>query len=178
MAYEILKDLDLTNEELEYALRKAKGIILGFAMEYRAAQFLRNMGYERVTTVDMPSHDIEAKLKGETFYIEVKASRYSPTKEYSGHKIGMIVELGDRHLTLTMTPEPRIMKTLEILSPPKRLLYDFLTSVKQNDLEKMRSILTEENIKVLKTYSRVILEFVQKYGSFDKAIIKEFTEIL
>ena len=83
-ALQLLKDeYGFTDDELQYAVNRAKGIIMGFAMEYRARIVLESMNFVNIRSVDLPTHDIEAERDGNKYFVEVKASKRSPTKEYS-----------------------------------------------------------------------------------------------
>ncbi len=158
-------DQQLNREEIEYALKKARGIIIGYAMEYRALRILEKQGFKDLKLVTAPTHDIEATRNGKKYYIEVKASRYNPTKHYTSWKIAMITLLNGEHYTLIIRPDnkPVLKPTKEILSPPKRTLYSLLKAIKNKDLEQLRKLATQpETKKTLKQYSRTIKWFTQK----------------
>lgn len=72
---ELISEYGFDEEEINYALMRAKGIIFGFAMEYRARKILQDMNFENIRSVDMPTHDIEAEKDGVKYYVEVKASK-------------------------------------------------------------------------------------------------------
>ena len=58
-ALQLLKDeYGFTDDELQYAVNRAKGIIMGFAMEYRARIVLESMNFVNIRSVDLPTHDI------------------------------------------------------------------------------------------------------------------------
>jgi len=129
----LFSELGLDEDELEYALRKAKGVIIGYAMEYRAVKILRQMGFKDIKLVTSPTHDIEAVKDGKKCYIEVKASKYSPTKHYTAWKIAMIALLDGEHYTLIMkNGEYALVRTRSILSKPKQQLFDCLLEIKNN----------------------------------------------
>jgi len=78
---QVLKEqYGFTEEELEYAINRARGIIMGFAMEYRARMVLESMNFVNIRSVDLPTHDLEAERDGNKYFVEVKASKRSPTK--------------------------------------------------------------------------------------------------
>ncbi|MEM0113571.1 MAG: hypothetical protein QW253_03155, partial [Metallosphaera sp.] len=111
-ALELLKEqYGFSEDEIEYAIDRAKGIIMGFAMEYRARLVLESMNFVNIKSVDLPTHDIEAERDGNKYFIEVKATKRSPTKEYSAYKLAMIAKLDGTHLTLMMTPKPNLVIT-------------------------------------------------------------------
>lgn len=163
---------DLSDDELEYALEKAKGIILGYAMEYKAIRVLEKMNFTNVKYVDLPTHDLEAERCGEKYYIEVKASRKSPTKEYSAHKIAMIAMLDGIHLTLVMKPSPHLFNTEDILSFPKKILLNFFRSAYRGDVEKLKEMISDEKTRtVLLGYERIIRSYSSKYTGESLKII-------
>jgi hypothetical protein len=154
-----LKEIGIGEEELVYALKKAKGIIYGYAMEYKAVKLLMDMGFKEVKLVDMPTHDIEAEKENKTFFIEVKASKRSPTKNYSAHKLAMMASLKGNHLTLIMGDNVRLVETKEILSKPKRLLYEFLLALSnENKEEIVRMMKNQDYREVIMSYNQVIKE--------------------
>lgn len=162
---DVLVNQCLDKDELEYALRKARGIIIGYAMEYRAFKILENQGFQNVELVMAPTHDIEAVKNGKKYYIEVKASRYNPTKHYTAWKIAMITLLEGEHYTLMLRPgyKPVLRPTQEILSHPKKTLYWILKAIKNKDLDKLRKLIEKkENREILKQYSRTIKWFTEK----------------
>ena len=162
---EALVDQRLDREELEYALRKARGIIIGYAMEYRALKILENQGFEKIRLATAPTHDIEAVKNDRKYYIEVKASRYNPTKHYTAWKIAMITLLDGEHYTLIIRPSsnPILKPTIEILSPPKKILYYILKAIKDGNLAELRKIVEkQENKKILKQYTRTIKWFTER----------------
>jgi len=129
----LFNELGLDEDELKYALRKAKGVIIGYAMEYRAIKILRQMGFKDIKLVTSPTHDIEAVRDNKKYYIEVKASKYSPTKHYTAWKIAMIALLDGEHYTLIMkNGEYRLVETKNILSKPKRQLLEYLLEIKSD----------------------------------------------
>ncbi len=126
--------IEVNEDELEYALRKARGIIIGYAMEYRAVKILRQLGFQDIKLVTSPTHDIIALKNGQKYYIEVKASKYSPTKHYTAWKIAMIALLEGEHYTLIIRDnEYRLEKTINILSKPKQQLYRALLKIKKGE---------------------------------------------
>ncbi len=158
-------DQQLDREEIEYALKKARGIIIGYAMEYRALRILEKQGFKDLKLVAAPTHDIEATRNGKKYYIEVKASRYNPTKHYTSWKIAMITLLNGEHYTLIIRPDnkPVLKPTKEILSLPKKTLYSLLKAIKNKDIEQLRKLANQpETKKTLKQYSRTIKWFTQK----------------
>ena len=152
----VLDELELEDNELEYAIRKARGIILGYAMEYRAVNILKKMGFQQIKLVTSPTHDIEAVRDEKKYYIEVKASKYSPTRHYTAWKIAMIVLLDGEHYTLTIRGDNyKLEKTRDILSKPKQQLYDYLVKLKEaNTVEGLE--------KQLEQYKNVIEWFKQQ----------------
>ncbi len=127
-------DIEVDEDELRYALRKAKGIIIGYAMEYRAMKILKQLGFQDIKLVTSPTHDIVATRNGQKYYIEVKASKYSPTKHYSAWKIAMIALLDGEHYTLIVRDnEYHLEKTINILSSPKQQLYKALVKIKKGE---------------------------------------------
>ena len=165
-------DQQLDREEIEYALRKARGIIIGYAMEYRALKILEKQGFKNIKLVTEPTHDIEATKNNKKYYIEVKASRYNPTKHYTAWKIAMITMLDGEHYTLIMRPDnkPLLKPTQEILSPPKKTLYQILRAIKNKDLAMLRRLVkNKENIETLKQYIRTIKWFTEKIRKQQKA---------
>ncbi|BCU68368.1 hypothetical protein HS7_18050 [Sulfolobales archaeon HS-7] len=157
---ESLKKLGLSEEEIDFAIERAKGIILGYAMEFRAKNLLEEWGYKEVIYVDLPTHDLEAVKDGERYYIEVKATNHSPTKEYSGFKLAMLVPLSKRHLTLVMRPEPKLYFTVEVLSKPKRELLEFMYNVITNNVDNLNILLREKEVlDNLKKYSSALKFF-------------------
>ncbi|MCG2909943.1 MAG: hypothetical protein RXQ80_01785 [Sulfolobaceae archaeon] len=162
---EIKEIYGLTDEELEYAIEKAKGIILGYAMELRAIKVLESMNFRNIRYVDLPTHDLEAEKCGNRYYIEVKASKKSPTREYSAHKLAMIAMLDGTHLTLVMNPSPHLFETEDILSEPKRILYRFFKYAYKGETESLKSLISDEKYKViLSNYQRVIKYYMGKYN--------------
>lgn len=162
---EIKEIYGLTDEELEYAIEKAKGIILGYAMELRAIKVLESMNFRNIRYVDLPTHDLEAEKCGNRYYIEVKASKKSPTREYSAHKLAMIAMLDGTHLTLVMKPSPHLFETEDILSEPKRILYRFFKYAYKGETESLKSLINDEKYKViLSNYQRVIKYYMGKYN--------------
>ncbi|TRM74692.1 hypothetical protein DJ523_04325 [Sulfolobus sp. E5] len=163
--HEILTNYEFDEEEINYALMRAKGIIIGFAMEYRARKVLQQFNFENIKSVDMPTHDIEAYKDGVKYYVEVKASKKSPTREYSAYKIAMIALLDSIHLTLTMIPKPNLLVTEEILSEPKRILYRFFRLLYAKQYDEIKVFLeNEKNREVLSSYYTVIKSFSDKYN--------------
>lgn len=158
-------EFGFTDEELDYALNRAKGMIFGFAMEYRARRVLEELNFTNIRFVDLPTHDLEAEKDGAKYFIEVKATKKSPTKEYSAYKIAMMARLDGTHLTLVMVPKPSLMPTEEILSKPKRVLYDFFKLLFKGDSEKLKEFLSDDNNKlILSTYGKVIYYYAGKTG--------------
>ncbi len=158
-------DHHLDREEIEYALKKARGIIIGYAMEYRALKILEKQGFKNIKLVTTPTHDIEAVKNNKKYYIEVKASRYNPTKHYTAWKIAMITMLDGEHYTLIIRPgnKPLLKPTREILSPPKKTLYQILRAIRNKDLERLRKIIVKpENKTIIKQYARTIKWFTEK----------------
>ncbi|ARM75145.1 hypothetical protein [Acidianus manzaensis] len=167
-----LKDeFGFTDEELNFALDRAKGMILGFAMEYRARKVLEELNFTNIKSVDLPTHDIEAEKDGVKYFIEVKASKKSPTKEYSAYKIAMMAKLNGVHLTLVMIPKPNLMPTEEILSKPKRVLYEFFKIFFSGNSSQLKEFLEDNNNKtILLSYDKVISHYIQeipKNNSFE-----------
>ena len=163
----------LSEEDIEYAIEKAKGIILGFAMEYKAIRVLEDMNFKNIKYVDLPTHDIEAEKCGQKYYIEVKASSKSPTKEYSAHKLAMIAMLNGIHLTLVMKPSPHLFNTEEILSVPKRVLFNFFKYAYQGDTESLKALLSDEKTReILLSYERIIKAYSGKYSEKSLSIIQ------
>ncbi len=166
-----LADQRLDRDELEYALRKARGIIIGYAMEYRALKILEKQGFRNIKLVTAPTHDIEAVKNGKKYYVEVKASRYNPTKHYTAWKIAMITLLDGEHYTLIMRPDnrPVLKPTQEILSHPKKTLYQILKAIKNKDLAKLRKLMEKsENREILKKYTRTIKWFTEEINQQQK----------
>ncbi|WP_229768082.1 hypothetical protein [Sulfodiicoccus acidiphilus] len=153
----------MTDEEISYALKRARGIIFGFGMEFRAKSVLESMNFEEVRGVDLPTHDIEAIRGGVKYFIEVKATRKSPTKGYSAHKIAQLALLDGPHMTLVMYPEPKLYLTEEVLSEPKRMLLFLLKQVKNGNLEAVKKIV-EIGGDFLRPYEAVIMDFSRKYS--------------
>lgn len=154
-------EFGFTDEELDYALYRAKGIIFGFAMEYRAKKILEEMSFTNIQFVNLPTHDLEAEKDGVKYFIEVKATKRSPTKEYSAYKIAMMAKLNGSHLTLVMIPKPNLVPTEEILSRPKRVLYEFFKLVFRGDIERLNEFLKDDgNKSILSTYGKVIKHFL------------------
>lgn len=173
----ILEDLKstygLSEQDIEYAIEKAKGIILGFAMEYKAIRVLEDMHFDNVKYVDLPTHDIEAEKSGQKYYIEVKASSKSPTKEYTAHKIAMIAMLDGIHLTLIMKPTPKLLMTEEILSEPKKILLNFFKYAYKGETESLKMLLSDDKTKeVLLGYERIIKTYITKYKEDSLSIIE------
>ncbi|MDT7860646.1 MAG: hypothetical protein RRA45_00275 [Saccharolobus sp.] len=161
---ELISEYGFDEEEINYALMRAKGIIFGFAMEYRARKILQDMNFENIRSVDMPTHDIEAEKDGVKYYVEVKASKKSPTREYSAYKVAMIALLDGIHLTLVMIPKPNLLLTEEILSEPKRILYRFFRLAYMKQIEELKIFLeNEKNREVLSSYSNVIKTIYDRY---------------
>ncbi|QKR00509.1 hypothetical protein GWK48_09105 [Metallosphaera tengchongensis] len=151
------EEYGFTDDELEYGVSRAKGIIMGFAMEYRARLVLESMNFINVKYVDLPTHDIEAEKNGSKYYVEVKASKRSPTKEYSAYKLAMIAKLSGTHLTLLMTPKPTLLNTEDILSEPKRILLNFFRLAINNKDDELKKFLEDEkNKKIILSYDKVI----------------------
>ena len=165
----------LSEEDIEYAIEKAKGIILGFAMEYKAIRILEDMDFKNIKYVDLPTHDIEAEKFGQKYYIEVKASKKSPTREYSAHKLAMIAMLGGTHLTLVMKPTPHLFNTEEILSLPKKVLFNFFKYAYEGDIENLKTLLSDEKTReILQNYERIIKAYSSKYSERSLSIIQVF----
>ncbi|WP_236753038.1 hypothetical protein [Acidianus sp. HS-5] len=157
---ELINEYGFTDEEINFALERAKGIIFGFAMEYRARKVLEEYNFTNIKSVNLPTHDIEAEKDGEKYYVEVKASKKSPTKEYSAYKIAMIAQLHGIHLTLVMLPSPKLYITEEILSEPKRVLLEFFKILFNNESEKLKEFLSnDKNRKIVESYSKVIVHY-------------------
>jgi predicted RecB family endonuclease len=157
---DLINEYGFTDEEINFALERAKGIIFGFAMEYRARKVLENYNFTNIKSVNLPTHDIEAEKDGEKYYIEVKASKKSPTKEYSAYKIAMIAQLHGIHLTLVMLPSPRLYLTEEILSEPKRVLFEFFKMLFNNENDKLKEFLAnDKNRKIVESYNKVITHY-------------------
>ncbi|ABP94827.1 MULTISPECIES: hypothetical protein [Metallosphaera] len=158
-ALQLLKDeYGFTDDELQYAVNRAKGIIMGFAMEYRARIVLESMNFVNIRSVDLPTHDIEAERDGNKYFVEVKASKRSPTKEYSAYKLAMIARLAGTHLTLLMMPRPSLVVTEDILSEPKKILLNFFRLALNKRTDELRKFLEDErNRKIIQSYDRVIL---------------------
>jgi hypothetical protein len=153
-----MREYNLTEEELEFALNKAKGIIYGYAMEFRAIRILEKYNFTNIKYVDMPTHDIEAEKNGMKFYIEVKATSKSPTKEYSPHKVIMIGLLDGEHLTLLMKPKELLVPTRQILSEPKLILYEFVKN--RSNYEFLQKFLgNPKYLGVLKGYYKALKDF-------------------
>lgn len=153
-----------TDEELEYAVNRARGIIMGFAMEYRARMVLESMNFVNIRSVDLPTHDLEAERDGNKYFVEVKASRRSPTKEYSAYKLAMIARLDGIHLTLLMTPRPSLLLTEEVLSEPKRILLNFFKLALNNRLEELKQFLEDEkNKKIVMSYDKVVQAYLHEF---------------
>ncbi|MUN29257.1 hypothetical protein [Sulfuracidifex metallicus] len=166
---ELKSEYNFSDEELEYALSRAKGIIFGFAMEYRARRILEDMKFTNIRSVDMPTHDIEADKEGQTFYIEVKATKRSPTKEYSAYKIAMIATLDGPHLTLLMKPEPSLLVTEEILSEPKRILLRFFRLIYEGKTEDILTFIEDtHNREVISSYGKVIKNVTSRMKGVDE----------
>ena len=164
-------DQQLDREEIEYALKKARGIIIGYAMEYRALKILEKKGFKNIKLVTAPTHDIEAVKDNKKYYIEVKASRYNPTKHYTAWKIAMITLLDGEHYTLIIRPKskPILKPTQETLSPPKRILYQILQAIKNKDLETLKRLIErQETNTILKQYTRTIKWFIEKINKQPK----------
>lgn len=163
----------LSDEDIEYAIERAKGIILGFAMEYKAIRVLEDMDFKNVRYVDLPTHDIEAEKLGKKYYIEVKASKKSPTKEYSAHKLAMIAMLDGIHLTLVMKPSPHLFSTEDVLSTPKKILLNFFKYAYQGDIENLKTLLNDDKTReVLHGYGRIIKTYVTKYSEESLSVIQ------
>ena len=158
---ELINEYGFTDEEINFALERAKGIIFGFAMEYRARKVLEEeYNFTNIKSVNLPTHDIEAEKDGKKYYIEVKASKKSPTKEYSAYKIAMIAQLNGTHLTLVMLPSPKLYVTEQILSEPKRVLFEFFKMLFNNDNERLKEFLSnDKNKKIIESYSKVIAHY-------------------
>ncbi|BFH73576.1 hypothetical protein SJAV_15200 [Sulfurisphaera javensis] len=175
----ILDDLKatygLSEQDIEYALEKAKGIILGFAMEYKAIRVLEDMDFKNVKYVDLPTHDLEAEKCGKKYYIEVKASSKSPTKEYTAHKLAMIAMLDGTHLTLVMKPSPHLFSTEEILSAPKKVLLNFFRYAYRGEVENLKTLLSDDKAReILQSYERIIKIYTSKYSENSLSIIQSF----
>jgi hypothetical protein len=152
----------LTEEEASYALRKASGVILGYAMEYRAVRVLDQMGFTNIIIADLPTHDIEAEKDGARYFIEVKSTRHSLTREYSAHKIAMMAELDGIHATLAMLPEPKLHETEKILSEPKRMLFKILRYIKLGDREKIDQMLSDHKVaRVIAGYKSLVIQYAE-----------------
>lgn len=165
---ELESEYNFSDEELEYALSRAKGIIFGFAMEYRARRILEEMKFTNIRSVDMPTHDIEADKEGQTFYIEVKATKRSPTKEYSAYKIAMIATLDGPHLTLLMKPEPILLVTEKILSEPKRILLRFFKLIYEGKTEDILTFIEDtHNREIISSYGKVIKNVTSRMKGVD-----------
>lgn len=172
---ELKEKYGLTDEEIDYALEKAKGIILGFAMELRAIKVLEDMSFTNIRYVDLPTHDIEAEKSGNKYYIEVKASKKSPTREYSAYKLAMIAMLEGTHLTLVMKPTPQLFNTEEILSEPKKILLHFFQYAYRGDVEGLKNLMSSEKTKlILSNYNKVIKSYSSKYSIDSLEFIKSF----
>ncbi|QGA53520.1 hypothetical protein GFS03_02395 [Sulfolobus sp. E5-1-F] len=164
LIHELKSEYGFDEDEINYALSRARGIIFGFAMEYRARRILQEMHFENIKSVDMPTHDIEAEKDGIKYYVEVKASKKSPTREYSAYKVAMIALLDGVHLTLSMIPRPNLLLTEEILSEPKRILYRFFKLAYTKQSEELKVFLeNEKNREVLDSYSNVIKTISNRY---------------
>ncbi|EZQ10798.1 hypothetical protein [Candidatus Acidianus copahuensis] len=164
------EEYGISDDELDFAIGRAKGIVLGFAMEFRARKILEDMNFVNVKSVDLPTHDIEAEKDGEKFFIEVKASKKSPTKEYSAYKIAMIAKLNGTHLTLLMRPNPNLLYTKDILSEPKRILLEFFKLLFSSDYEDLELFLEDyKKRSIVASYGKVIQHYVQemKLGSLE-----------
>ncbi len=155
----------LSDEELEYAIRKAWGIIIGYAMEYRAKKILEELGFKDIKLVDAPTHDLEATLNGEKVLIEVKSAK-SPTRSYSANKILLISKLNNPHYTLIVRSNGyELKRTEEILSPPKRLLLELLRAINAGDQDKVNEILsTREARRLLQPYKPLIIREARGKG--------------
>ena len=159
---ELKNDYGLTDEDLEFALQRAKGILLGYAMEHKAIRVLTELNFENVVFVDKPTHDFEALKGGEKYYIEVKATKKSPTREYSAFKLAMIAALDGIHATLVMKPEPKLYLTEEILSEPKRVLLGFFRRLYEGDEDKLLEFVRDKrNLEILMNYRRVLTQYKQ-----------------
>jgi hypothetical protein len=157
---ELMKEYMLTQEDIDFALERAKGILLGYAMEHKAFRVLMSLDFKDVKFVDKPTHDFEALKDDEKYYIEVKATRKSPTKEYSAFKLAMIASLDGIHATLVMKPEPKLFVTEEILSEPKRILFRFFKELYKKDYDGLRALLSDEKaVEVLSQYRRVLQQY-------------------
>jgi hypothetical protein len=155
-----MEQYGLTEEDLDFALRRAKGILLGYAMEHKAFRVLTSLDFQDVRFVDKPTHDFEAVKGGDKYYIEVKATKRSPTKEYSAHKLAMIATLDGIHATLVMKPEPKLYVTEEILSEPKRILLRFFRELYKGDQESLKVFLSDEKVlSTLANYKRVLQQY-------------------
>jgi len=156
----IKSEFSLSDEELEFAIDKAKGIILGYAMEYRACKILEKYDFKNIKYVNLPTHDIEAERNGERYFIEVKATSKSPTREYSAYKVAMIAMLDGVHLTLIMKPKEALYITRQILSEPKGILYDFFKVLKSGREENLIKFLENaKNYEIIKSYHRVLYNY-------------------
>ncbi|AAY80329.1 hypothetical protein [Sulfolobus acidocaldarius] len=172
---ELRQEYDLTDDEIEYAIDKARGIILGFAMEMKAMKVLQDMNFMNVKYVDLPTHDIEAEKDGSKYYVEVKATKKSPTREYSAHKIAMIARLDGTHLTLVMTPSPHLFNTEEVLSEPKRLLFNVFRYIYSNNVEKLKEITSDDKYKtILSSYEKVIKIYTTRYNKDALSLLETF----
>ncbi|BAB65505.1 hypothetical protein [Sulfurisphaera tokodaii] len=170
---ELKNTYDLSDEDIEYALQKAKGILLGFAMEYKAIRVLENMDFKNVRYVDLPTHDLEAEKCGKKYYIEVKASSKSPTKEYTAHKLAMIAMLDGIHLTLVMKPSPHLFSTEEILSMPKKVLLNFFRYAYKGEVENLKMLLNNSKTReILLGYERIIKTYTSRYSEESLSIIE------
>ena len=88
----------------------------------------------------------------------MKASKRSPTKEYSAYKLAMIARLAGTHLTLLMMPRPSLVVTEDILSEPKKILLNFFRLALNKRTDELRKFLEDErNRKIIQSYDRVIL---------------------
>ncbi|MCY0859128.1 MAG: hypothetical protein OWQ54_01725 [Sulfolobaceae archaeon] len=172
---EIKEEYGFSDEEIEFALNRAKGILVGFAMEYRAINFLKSMNFDNIRYVDLPTHDFEAEKDGKTYFIEVKASKKSPTKEYSPYKVAMIAMLKGTHLTLLMKPSPLLIITEDILSEPKRVLFEIFKSAFEENYEMLQKLISDDrNKEIIKNYVRVIKYFEPKLSDKALFILKPF----
>ncbi|MEM0130603.1 MAG: hypothetical protein QW232_05065 [Saccharolobus sp.] len=161
---EFEQEYGFDEEEINYALTRAKGIIFGFAMEYRARKILQQLNFENIKSVDMPTHDIEAEKNGVKYYVEVKASKKSPTREYSAYKVAMIAFLDGIHMTLLMVPKPTLLLTEDILSEPKRVLYRFFKLVYTRQFEELKIFLdNDKNRVIINSYLNVIKTISGRY---------------
>lgn len=170
---EMKTEFGFSDEEIEFALNRAKGILIGFAMEYRAMNLLKRMNFENIKYVDMPTHDLEAEKDGKKYFIEVKASKKSPTKEYSPYKVAMIAMLDGTHLTLLMKPSPMLMVTEDILSEPKKILFETFKSALYENYEALQKILNDNrNFEILRSYNKVFRLFISKLPNEALLILK------